>query len=176
MLFSELLTRQAVEFGRIGLPFAIGGGVALAAHGIQRTTADLDLVVPGERAEDAIEILRQQGFALMRRSLGFSNHVRTRSAGGDRIDLLYVRAETRDEIFERAIRVSIEDVQVLVVHPDHLVAMKLFATSQNPSRAALDLEDVRLLLAAGKVDRSVVAGYLERYNLVAMARASGFDV
>jgi len=61
------------------------------------------------------------------------------------------------------------------VDPEHLVAMKLFALKQNPTRQGIDLEDVRALLLKGLVDRPTVLHYLDRYELAEYRRALGFD-
>jgi hypothetical protein len=47
MIFSEVLAAVDRELRSRSVPFAIAGGVALAVHGIQRTTLDLDLVTDG---------------------------------------------------------------------------------------------------------------------------------
>ena len=62
---------------------------------------------------------------------------------------------------------------VAVIHPEHLVAMKLFALKVNPTRAGLDLEDVRGLMLRGLVDAATVSVYLDRYELGEYRKALG---
>jgi hypothetical protein len=47
-----------------GIPYALCGGLALAVHGIARATEDIDLLVPGESVEAALEALARAGFTL----------------------------------------------------------------------------------------------------------------
>lgn len=172
MDFSSVLAETKSAFEREGIRFALAGGVAVATYGIQRSTLDLDLVVPRADADAAVGALERLGYETIRRSEGFSNHLR--SAGTARVDLLFVTEPTASALFARATQQSVfDETAVAVVHPEHLVAMKLFALKQNPARQAIDLEDVRALLHEGLVDSSIVSGYLVRYELEEYRRALG---
>jgi hypothetical protein len=170
--FSSVLAEARSVFELAGVRFALAGGVAVAAYGIQRSTLDLDFVVARPDADAAVAALEKSGFETLRRTEGFSNHLR--AAGSDRVDLLFVAEPTAGALFAGATEQSIFGAtSVAVVHPEHLVAMKLFALQQNPDRQAIDLEDVRALLHKGLVDSSVVSGYLVRYGLEEHRRALG---
>ncbi len=170
--FSAVLAGAKSAFDKEGIRFALVGGVAVATYGIQRSTLDLDLVVSRPDADAAVEALERLGFRTIHRSEGFSNHLR--SEGTERMDLLFVAEPTASALFARATRQSVfDELTVAVVHPEHLVAMKLFALKQNPDRQAIDLEDVRALLLKGLVDPSTVSGYLVRYELEEYRRALG---
>ncbi|MEO7974359.1 MAG: nucleotidyl transferase AbiEii/AbiGii toxin family protein [Thermoanaerobaculia bacterium] len=172
MDFSSVLAEAKSAFETDGIRFALAGGVAVATYGIQRSTLDLDFVVSSADADAAVVALEQLGFTTIRRSAGFSNHLRTQ--GTERIDLLFVAEPTASALFARATQQSVfDDTAVAVVHPEHLVAMKLFALQQNPDRQAIDLEDVRALLLKGLVDPAIVSGYLVRYELEDYRRALG---
>ena len=129
MDFSAVLHQVAAAFDEAAIPFALAGGVAMAAHGIQRTTLDLDLVVPGDLAEDAILALERLGFTTLRASAGFSNHLRETPKPA-RVDLLFVRGETKRALFELASMQELLGVGLRVLHPNHLAAMKLFAAAR----------------------------------------------
>jgi hypothetical protein len=174
MFFSELLTAITAEFRRRRLPFAIGGGIAVGLRGVARLTDDIDLVVDGDRDEEAIDALASLGFRTLQRYPGFSNHARG-EGDEERVDLLFVRDETRDEIFRRASEVTTEYGRFPVLHPDHLVAMKLFAVKQNPGRTLQDLQDVADLLGRGTVDKQTVLVYLTRYGLRERAQLLGIE-
>ena len=175
MNFSSVLAEARSAFESEAIRFALAGGVAVAAYGVQRSTLDLDLVVAGVDADKAVAVLERLGFTTIRRSEGFSNHLR--GEGGERIDLLFVAEPTASALFARATRQSLfDEMSVAVVHPEHLVAMKLFALQQNPERQAIDLEDVRALLLKGLVDSSIVSGYLVRYGLEEYRRALGLTL
>ena len=132
-------------------------------------------MVPRADADLAVVALERLGFKTIRRSEGFSNHIRT--AGTERVDLLFVPEPTASSLFARATQQSVfDETAVAVVHPEHLVAMKLFALKQNPDRQAIDLEDVRALLLKGLVDSSIVSGYLVRYELEEYRKALGLFI
>ncbi len=170
-----MLAEAKSAFESDGVRFALAGGVAVAAYGIQRATLDLDFVVATGDADAAVVALERSGFKTIRRSEGFSNHLR--AEGTERIDLLFVAESTASALFARATQQSVfDETSVAVVHPEHLVAMKLFALKQNPDRQAIDLEDVRALLLKGLVDSSIVSGYLVRYELEDYRRALGLPV
>lgn len=175
MNFSSVLAEVKAAFEVDGVRFALAGGVAVATYGIQRSTLDLDFVVPAADADAAVAALEKLGFRTIRSSEAFSNHLRT--AGAERIDLLFVGEPSASALFARATQQPVLDApSIAVVHPEHLVAMKLFALKQNPERQAIDLEDVRALLLKGLVDPSIVSGYLVRYELEEYRRALGLTI
>jgi hypothetical protein len=59
-----------------GAPWAVIGGLGLAALGFPRTTLDLDVVVPATVQDGLIQFLESEGFATLHRSPG--SRVRTR--------------------------------------------------------------------------------------------------
>ncbi|MBZ0089013.1 MAG: hypothetical protein K8H90_01405 [Thermoanaerobaculia bacterium] len=164
MNFGRVLTEVREQLDRCEVRFALAGGVAVAAHGVQRTTLDLDLVVASAQSDAAVAALESLGFETLRRSAAFSNHLRADS--GERVDLLFVAAPTAAAMFARAVVRDLFGAEgIAVVDAEHLVAMKLFAIQVNPTRAGLDLEDVRALMARGLVDGATVSVYLDRYGL-----------
>lgn len=172
MYFGRVLTEVREELDRREVRFALAGGVAVAAHGVQRTTLDLDLVVSSAQAEAAVAALESLGFDTLRRATGFSNHLR--ASRGERVDLLFVGEPTAAAMFARAaVRDLFGAEGIAVVDAEHLVAMKLFAIQVNPTRAGLDLEDVRALMARGLVNGATVSGYLDRYGLGEHRKALG---
>jgi hypothetical protein len=172
--FARVLHQVSRALAEREIPFALAGGVAVAAHGVTRGTQDLDVVVPMSRADEAVAALSALGFETLRRSLGFSSHLRP--AHLERVDLLFVEGATSEALFARAGTQTLFDVEAVpVVHPEHLVAMKLFALKQNPTRLGIDLEDVRALMLKGLVDANTVVHYLERYGLVEFTRALGIE-
>ena len=174
MDFARVLDEVADAFGREEIRFALAGGVAVAAYGVQRTTLDLDLVVARDQADAAVALLERLGFETLRRSAAFSSHLRAPSL--ERVDLILTDLGTAAAILERAERREVFDgTRVSIVHPEHLVAMKLHALAQNPSRRAIDLEDVRGLLLRGLVDPRRVSVYLERYGLETHRGTLGLD-
>jgi hypothetical protein len=83
------------------------------------------------------------------------------------VDLVYVRRETSRKIFE-GLR-SVEGpggTSIPVPRPEHLIAMKVVAMKNDPSRRHQDLADIQFLLTLPGVDRDDVRSQFERHGLL----------
>ena len=148
-----------------GCRHAVIGAVALAAHGLLRTTQDLDLIVESVAQADLIQFLESRGYETLHRSSGYSNHSHPDPAWG-RVDFVYVQGETSDKLFSGCTRLrGPGDIEIPVPRPEHLAALKVVAMKNNPSRELQDLADIRFLLTLPGVDRVEVQGYFERHGL-----------
>jgi hypothetical protein len=145
--------------------YALVGGHALAALGIARTTLDLDLIVDASSQAALIAFLDAEGYETLHRSGGYSNHLHPDRQRG-RIDLIYLRGKTADRLFEGCEhRIGPGGVSIPVPKAEHLIAMKLHAIHNDPSRRLRDLADVRSLLALPGVDRAAVREQFEKRGL-----------
>lgn len=154
-----ILRAEEIRWGVIG-------GIALAAHGIPRTTLDLDLVVDRESRDSLVTILEGNGYETLHRSEGYSSHLHEQPAMG-RIDVVYVRGETARKLFsEAAFLEGPGGLEILVPRPEHLAAMKITACKNQPERAFQDLADIRSLLLLPGVDRSQVRRSFERHGML----------
>lgn len=166
MRFSQVLERLDQLLGPREIRWAVIGGIALAAHGIPRTTLDLDLLVDRESQETLISLLEAEGYSTLHRSDGYSSHLHGTAAKG-RIDVVYVRDETARKIFAGAVlRRGPGDQEIRVPRPEHLSAMKITAIKNAPERAFQDLADIRNLLLLPGVDRSEVRQSFERHGML----------
>jgi hypothetical protein len=166
MDFSGVLDRIASFLRERRQPFALVGGVALAAYGIARTTLDLDLAVDVSAQEAIVAFMESQGYATLHRSAGFSNHLHADPDLG-RVDFLYVRDETSRRLFAELRHVAgPRGASIPVPKPEHLAAMKVQAMKDDPARTFQELADVRALLARPDLDRAEVRGYFERHGLL----------
>ena len=59
----------------------------------------------------------------------------------------------------------LDGVEVLVPRPEHLVAMKVRALKNDPSRKLQDLADIQRLYALPTVDREEIRVYFDRLGL-----------
>jgi len=166
MDFATVLGRIAERLERQGEPFALVGGLGLAALGFTRSTLDLDLLVPA-RAQDAVVALMEElGYETLHRSSGFSNHLHADEAFG-RVDFVYVRGDTEAKIFANASKMEGPDgAEVLVPRPEHLAAMKVLAMKNDPGRRLQDLADIARLLTLKDIDRDAVRAAFERYGML----------
>jgi len=173
MDFAAVLDRLAAFLEERRQPYAVVGGVALAAYGIVRTTIDLDLAVDRSVQEELVRFMETLGYATLYRSEGYSNHGHADEDRG-RVDFVYLRGETSRSLFAAVRRVAgPRDRLVPVPSPEHLAAMKIQAMRDDPSRTWQEMADVRALVGLPDVDRAAVresfarCGLLERWNELA---------
>jgi hypothetical protein len=149
-----------------GFPWAVVGGVALAAYGHPRMTLDLDLVTEAAAQAAVVDFMESRGFTTLHRSSGYSNHLHADRARG-RVDFLYVRGETARRLFATLRPVPGPGGRdILVPRPEHLIAMKVQAMRDSPDRTWQELVDIGYLVGLEGVDRTEVRGYFERHGLM----------
>jgi hypothetical protein len=146
--------------------FAVIGGVALAALGLPRTTVDLDFIVDSSIQDELIGFLESRGYETLHRSSGYSNHRHADLAVWGKVDFVYVKGRTSQEIFASARPAQGPGgFRILVPKPEHLAALKVQAIKNDPERALQDLADVRFLLTLPGVDRYEIRDYFDRQGL-----------
>jgi hypothetical protein len=151
-----------------GHPFAVIGGVSMAAYGMPRTTLDLDLVTETTAQNDLIAFLEARGYETLHRSAGYSNHLHEDSSMG-RVDVVYVSGETAREVFANVRRKKGPNgLEVPVPRPEHVIAMKVFAIKNDPSRKFREMEDIRFLASRPGVDRSQIQSYFTKHGLAGL--------
>lgn len=160
--------RTFLELG--GRRYALGGGLAMAAYGLPRTTLDLDLVVEAGSQQALIQYLESVDYQTLNRSAGYSNHVH-REPGMGSVDFVYLAAETAEKVFSAAREVPGPGGRpVLVPSPEHLAAMKILAMKNDPARTFQELGDIRHLIAVAGADREAVREQFARHGLEARYR------
>jgi len=129
----SLLARVSDLLGRLGIDHAVIGAAALAAHGVPRATADLDLLVVDTTCleESTWGELRGAGVGVeIRRgdtTDPLAGVVRVTVGGESAIDVIVGRDGWQREVLERARLTRIGDASVSVVEAVDLVLLKLFA-------------------------------------------------
>ncbi|MFL5395731.1 MAG: hypothetical protein ACJ79G_23100, partial [Myxococcales bacterium] len=78
--------------------YGLAGAFALQAHGLQRATSDLDLIVEARAQPALLAHLDSLGYERLHVSEGYSNHLHPDPAWG-RIDFIYLDDRTSDLIF-----------------------------------------------------------------------------
>lgn len=127
-----------------GIPYALVGGLAVAVHGVPRATADIDLLIRPEHAEDAVELIKGLGFPFAALPLTFSDGMTlrrvTRIEDGEAlsVDLLLVN-EALEPAWASRERRDTQMGPLQVIGREALVQMKLGAGR------AQDLADVERL-------------------------------
>ncbi len=84
-----------------------------------------------------------------------------------RVDFVYVRGETSRRIFGSTRLLSIaEGISLAVPRAEHLAAMKIQATKNDPERTFQEMSDILFLLRLPEIDRDEVREYFERQGLI----------
>lgn len=170
MDFVGVLDRVDAFLTGHGWRFALIGGVALAVYGNPRLTLDLDIVTEAEGQEALVAWMESAGYATLYRSPGFSNHLHASREWG-RVDFIYVRDETAARLFAGvAVAPGPAGRPVPVPRKEHLIAMKVQAMKNDPTRSLQDMSDIGYLLKLEGINRDeareyfVKAGLLERWE------------
>ena len=144
---------------------ALIGGLALAAHKVVRATRDVDFLVDADDADRLHRLLLGLGYRCLHRSADAANYLR----GSDGLDVLYAhRPEARRLLAEAEPHETLAG-RLRVVGAEGLIAFKLQALANDPSRGR-DLEDIRQLLDsnAGTLDMGRVRRYFELFGREAL--------
>lgn len=173
---SSLLARFVQSLDAAGIPFMVAGSFASTAHGMPRTTQDLDLVVdpPSVVELDAFVRALPTGQyyvdadtardALRRRSM--FNVIDLSS--GWKVDLIIRknRAFSRDE-FARRIKLTLFDVEVFVASPEDTIVAKL-EWSKESGGSERQRRDVAGILATigSQLDRDYVEQWVRDLDLL----------
>lgn len=148
---SFIVELVAAARGR-GLPFLVIGGQAVAAWGVDRQTADFDLLVDRSQTEAWKECLGTLGYSLDHDGGNFLQFSSSRHPAWP-VDLMLVQPTTFAKMRAAAVPRSLLAETLSVPALLHLVALKLHALKQDlPHRRIRDFLDVVELLQANHVD------------------------
>jgi hypothetical protein len=158
----SLLADVSAALDGAGVPHAVIGAAALAAHGVTRATADLDVLVTDARCltPSPWTPLGAKGVAVdIRRGDAadpLAGVVRLTAAGESPVDVIVGRTGWQEAIVRRAARIQVADATVAIVGPADLVLLKLYAGG------AQDAWDIAQLLDASPgIEAQVAAGLAE---------------
>lgn len=170
MDFARILKTIAAFFREGNYPFALIGAFGLHAYGLSRATRDLDFATDIAAQEELISFLESIGYETLHRSAGYSTHFHEDASFG-RLDFVYVSGDTSRRLFGEAKgRFEMDGLEIPVPRPEHLIAMKVQAIKNDPSRTLQDMADIGFLLGLPGVNEAGVrksfenAGMLELYE------------
>jgi len=164
--FAGALKRLAAHLSAADSPWAVIGGLALAAHGAGRLTHDLDIVTERRVQDDLVAHLESLGYETLHVSPGYSNHAHNDSAMG-RIDVVYIDGETARTLFAEAGEEEIfPGLTAQVPRAEHLIAMKVLAAKNDPTRRLQELADILALMRARGIDPDTVRPYFARNDML----------
>lgn len=165
MKFDEVLRRFSAFFEAEGIRYALAGGNALLAWGYQRLTHDVDFAIEGTRRNEVVTYAVSLGYETTFASEGYSNHYHSDADFGH-VDFLYLYGATADALFSAATPLNALGVDVPVLRPEHLIAMKVHSMKQKPMRVLIDAPDIAFLLALPGVDHERVREYFSQQGLL----------
>lgn len=154
----ELLKKIADILGKLEIPYAVTGGIAVTVWGRPRFTADIDIIV--ELASQKLDQLAEKLLSIdkavyvdqvmMQRALerrGEFNFIHP--ASGLKVDLWILKNDPfSQEQIARAVRKKIANVSVIFVSPEDLILSKLLWYKESESDR--QLEDVASVLRRQK--------------------------
>jgi hypothetical protein len=154
--------RQAHEvLDSVGVGHALLGGMAANLYRRQaRATQDVDFAVAANAAETlaVVEAFRRAGWQPEVRS-NKTEGLRLLHADLPRIDILVADTDFERAAIARAARLTVDDVELLIVTPEDLIVYKLIAGR------ARDYEAVAAMIDALKtIDEGYVTGWLEQFG------------
>jgi len=145
-----------------GIPHAISGAAAMAAHGYVRATQDLDVLVvtTATRLPEVFALIRDQGFLGEDRELLESlrdRYVAELTRGPVRVEVLVPVLPYHHTLVDRAIRIDVGGREVPFVSIEDLVVLKLLW------HRAKDVPDIQALLslAGGNFDADYARATLD---------------
>jgi len=171
--FEATLARLTAIFEQRSIPYALMGGLAVAAWGAPRATEDVDLLAGTGQSDEFDRALRAASFSVEWRRGGPDDPIplllRLRTPGGPEIDVVCATRAWEREIIGRAVRLRLpQALEIPVVAVEDLIILKLMAGGPG------DLADVTdLLERAGPLPelekRAAARGVLELLRQVRAA-------
>ncbi len=168
--FLQSLPAIVSQFDAAGIRYALIGGLAMAARGVQRATLDADFILLLDDLERADAILNSLGYRREFHSENVSHYVAPDPALG-RIDLLHAFRRPALGMLDRAERLELlPGLPVPVVAIEDLVGLKIQAAANDPARHRSDWNDIEQLVEhAGRnriaLDWELLADYLALFDL-----------
>lgn len=156
----KLLARVVSKLELMGAPCALIGGVALAFHGIDRATEDIDLLAtePSILSSSLWEDLRAEGISVGVTEGDHEDPLRgvVRIESAELIDIIVPRGRWQDDVLARRLNRVILGERIPVVDAADLILLKVDAGG------LIDLIDVQLLIRHDPSLRAIVETRLER--------------
>lgn len=127
------------------------GGFAVNYYGYTRNTLDVDLMMAGDKLDIVRRIMMDAGFTniIVQENVAFFSA----ADSGPRVDFLQVDADTMSKLLAGAVNAIIHGYPLKVPALKDLIAMKIFALSQDTERRfGKDLPDIAYLAVLNNLD------------------------
>jgi hypothetical protein len=156
----DVLTGLTRLLKDLGLEYAVIGGLAVAVHGHERATADVDVLIsslPPREKTTNVEYMAKFGFYRGQSRTG--NHLILDHKNGQ-CEFLPAVEPWQKWAIEHAKKDMVLGLSVPVISPEALVVSKVKAMESTPSRVVKDGPDVLSVLANRKVNLDQVRRWL----------------
>jgi Uncharacterised nucleotidyltransferase len=144
----SLLEFLADEAASRSVRFLLIGGHALEAYHFARQTVDLDCLIAAPDLAVVDRMLSGSGFATLAQTESFRRY---RHAHFGYLDVLLADSTTFEKLFSAAQALQIGDRVLKVPALPHLIAMKLHAAKNDPSRELREFADIEQLVRRNAV-------------------------
>ncbi len=173
MDFKLVIEKVIAAFKDKEIRYALIGGFALGLWGVPRATVDIDFLVNKEDVGKVNEIMTDLGYNLVYQSENVSQYVSPDKIFGE-VDFLHAFRELSIGMLQRAEIKQLFDgaLHLNVVKKEDLIGLKLQAIANDESRKAIDLPDIKSLIALHKstIDWSVLEEYGKLLGLAALLK------
>lgn len=140
-----------------GIDHALIGGLAVAAHGVQQSTIDVDLLIRDMDSDAAERALIAAGFTLKERTPE-TLHFGTLGP----LDVLLARRPPSQAMLDEALS---REGAVRLLRVEDIIGLKIQAMVNAPRRRARDEADIQALLALpGKLDWDRIHRYADAFD------------
>ncbi|MDZ4677447.1 MAG: nucleotidyl transferase AbiEii/AbiGii toxin family protein [Oligoflexia bacterium] len=142
-----------------GIEHALIGGFALAAHGINRATADIDFLADGKKKNIIIESLTKSGFKLVHQT---DDVLQFQGVGN--LDIILANRPLSQKMLSLA--QDSEKLSTRVVMPEDIIGLKIQAYKNEPTRELQDKADIQALILAhnSSMDWKRIKEYADLFN------------
>lgn len=151
MEFKIVLEKLLTNFERLNIRYALMGGFALGLWGYGRATADVDFLAHRDDMDKVDAVMKGLGYECRYKSDNVSQYLSPLKIFGE-VDFIHAFRETSLAMLRNAEEKTIfnGDLKIRVLKPESLIAFKLQAVKNNPSRTSVDLQDIKKLAEINK--------------------------
>ena len=146
MDFKKVLILLNKELTANDIHWALIGGFAMAAHGVLRTTLDIDLLVLAQDMNNADTILTNNNYKCFYKSENVSQYVSNLKPLG-RIDVLHAFREISISMLNRAKKIKLfENIEIPVLIIEDIIGLKIQAMANDKKLKLSEMNDIDLLI------------------------------
>ncbi len=123
-IYAYGLALRALEAA--GIPFLVGGGLALVHYGRSRDTKDLDIFIDRRNAERAMHVLTSAGFTTLDTDFPWLRKAQMRGVFIDLILWSRGPIELNAEEVARGVQIAIDGIPIRIFAPEDLLLRKIY--------------------------------------------------